>query len=1342
MATLFKKIFGVLLCLGVWVGPALFVGCDDETDATRYEAKVIVEPQLSGNAPFTAQLRVASNAPIDGVYAYRWQFGDGAESTESEPTHRWESAGDYLISVSFDVGGAVVRAEQTIEVLAPADLQVGEINFSPQRASPGQDVEVAFSVRNEGAPALGVYRMLLVLSEQPELTSEAIVLEESLLQDDPTPADSGQRTVRLPQTLPSGEYYFGVAIDPEGKIGDAQRDNNVRFADTPLRVHNPTDSGPDLTICGFSVPALDDLPADQPAVVQLGDQLAVSVCLANIGNRPTASASYAIQLVSEGDPSRVLDLGQRAQIVLGADERETFEDLVDLPVQGAQGDWSIQVVADPEDELAEQREDNNARRRSGLLKLVAPNEIEGVDLAITALSVEGARVRWGQALSGRLTLNNWGDTPVNRAFVVRLFAVPLDGREAIQIGALNLSEFGARAQEHFDVQLTISQRIPEGRYRLRAQVSLGNAIVDVNPSNNERTLQEILELGGVADFDLSVASVRFSPLQVDAGQPLSVQAALSNVGVDPSGSFEVAVVLSADQQLDPQDPVLGQWNLPSIEPGQTTDFEESVEVPRALDQQVERWWVGVWVDPNRRLSGEQIAENNTAIAPTQLEVRGATGGCAEDDLYEPNNARDEAASLTAEHTGEHGLCDGQDWFAVPLQSGEGLHVRATERLGGEALKLWVFDQDGELLAQGEGLFDGARAATILPSAAERTVYLQLTSAQQLQYELQLEAITLTAEANLRPRHLQLSPRIVEPGATVHVRAEALNLGLAQAPPSRASLRLLSEEGNQVSALGELAVGAIEGGAFEAIEQTIELSQALPDGRYIVQLQLDILNQVAEADEQDNRLEAWLDVNAQSACPHDAFEPNYSPFEGEHAEGLAASLSPGSHEDLYACQGQDDWYALELTQGKQLQAEIHFDHAQGDLELTLYGPDGQTHLAQSQGFSDVERIDLPRILTGGRHYLRVFLNPLDGENLANRYTLSLRVDDATACADDAHEPNNTRAEARSLPDGSHDLVLCPSDEDWFRFNLAADNVVSFQVQSEGQGVEMTLFDPTGAQVAADTRRITHQARLSGPYALRFHSDRAQRQPYVLSVMGVNGLDLEVSSVQLSGAVLSPNEGFRVETVVSNLRGESARNVPIRYALAAGAQPSGADLRLHDEVIPLVEGGAQLPLSQRLRVPPQVTPGLYQVMVQIDPQLTLPDLRPDNNYRSAPLEVVAACVDDDDRSNEGPSTAQPLDAELGLYEGVICPFTEDWFVLADVPVGLVGVQLDFAAQAGDLDLYVYGAAVNPLAESATANAPERVDFLHQGGDLLIRVDGFLDAQNEYTLSWTLPAPPEAP
>lgn len=72
-------------------------------------------PSVGTPVEFSAQ---ASDPDLDGqVESYFWTFGDGSEGTGADPTHTYEEAGSYDVTVTVtDDGGRTDSQTQTVEV--------------------------------------------------------------------------------------------------------------------------------------------------------------------------------------------------------------------------------------------------------------------------------------------------------------------------------------------------------------------------------------------------------------------------------------------------------------------------------------------------------------------------------------------------------------------------------------------------------------------------------------------------------------------------------------------------------------------------------------------------------------------------------------------------------------------------------------------------------------------------------------------------------------------------------------------------------------------------------------------------------------------------------------------------------------------------------------------------------------------------------------------------------------------------------------------------------------------------------------------------------------------------
>ena len=462
--------------------------------------------------------------------------------------------------------------------------------------------------------------------------------------------------------------------------------------------------------------------------------------------------------------------------------------------------------------------------------------------------------------------------------------------------------------------------------------------------------------------------------------------------------------------------------------------------------------------------------------------------------------------------------------------------------------------------------------------------------------------------------------------------------------------------------------------------------------------------------------------------------------------VATDINPGAYADLVSCQGDDDWYRLRLDQGQRLRATIEYTQADGDLEIALYPPDGGEPVV-SRGILGRDEVEWPRAQGAGTYFVRVYMVP--GMARSNQYVLTVQVDDADACMDDAFEPNAQRDDASLLPDGPHQLRLCPGDEDWFRFPIPAGNIVSWRLDDGGAQMVMTLYDPDGMQLKQGQERIVHEADRNGMHYIQITSEANEEHLYQLRVTGVSGVDLQFDEMSLSRFEVQPGSDVLARGLISNARGDAAQDVDLKYYLSTDMSRSADDIELFATTIPMVGGADSVAVEHRMSMPnnlgdlpgfgADVLPLNAYVIGVVDPGGRQPDFASENNSIAVPISVRAPCIDDDARTNEGPDTATSLnELTAPLNNLAVCPFTEDWYSVDVSRAGMVTVRIDFEADAGDLDLSVLDARTNEeLSASRTNGSPETVMVdVDAGTTLWIRVDGFDQASNRYTLTWTLP------
>ncbi|MCK6569530.1 PKD domain-containing protein [Myxococcota bacterium] len=1323
----------------------LVSGCGDSSTASPgLTAAIGVTPE-TGNAPTALTFTARHTGALDAEVTFAWDFGDGATGEGKEVEHTFEAAGTYTVRVVVtDTALGTAEATLDVEIAPSADLRVEQVNVGNRNARPGGELVVTGGLANDGAEPIGEWRVAFVLSTDQSLSADDLRLDARPREGGPSgPLESFEVTLTLPEDLASGEYYAGVVADDEGVIGDADRSNNVGWSGFPVDVRNATDTGPDLVLCGLTLPAFEGLRAGDRPQVQQGDQLEVSVCLANLGDEPTLDASVELLLSRDDRPSDDdLVLYQRTELVLGMGQNR-FEEatVVDLPIELELGAWYVLAVADRADVVVEQSEDNNLRASREPVDVVEPGEVEGVDLVVTAFSSSATRAFWGQTFPVELAVVNRGRTPVQRNFVVRIEAEPTDGRAAVTVASLNVGGLPAGETAALDSDVTVTRRIEPGEYCLRAHADPTGSANDANPGNNRRRAG-CLQLGGEPTFDLSVRDVTVDPAEVDAGGRVRVGATIQNLGADPTGPVPVVVVFSADDRVDAADRIVDRFDNEGVTPGTDSVVDRMVEVPLDLDRAVGRWRVAVVADPETRLTGDAVRENNTAFSPTTLVVNGAMGGCAEDEENEENDRAERATPLSPGLYPELGLCDGADWFSVEVPAGAALVVQVEVSelafaAAGTVPSLVVEGMGGIALVTAD-VYERSATAVVEPAAVARTLRLGLTSPVAMPYALEVEVLPGEGAINLRPRGLTVAPAVAAAGAFVNVGLDVVNLGGDPAGPTTAQLTFGPRGDAAGTALATLDVPAVPAGGVVRVEHGVALPAEAVPGPHWVEVALDAGDTVAEASEDDNGARAAVTVAAEGACPADPFEPNRSDRLGDGGRAVAAELGAGTYDGLSVCGSEDDWYAIGLAPGEGLTVEAEFIGAEGDVDLYFFAPDGVTELASSRsGVANIERIEFFGSPQGGVHFLRVVVRPgAGGAAVQTTYDLSVTLDPPGGCEPDAFDPNASEDAAAVVVDGDYVLSLCPGAADWFRFSLVAGNTVSFQARSDAN-LHLRLYDPSGAIVDEDDLTVVWDAEVDGLYLLEVSTVAAVPVGYSLRVRGASGIDLQVTDLEVAPEAASAGDELRVSGAVRNSLGDTLQNVSVRFLLSDDDLPSVNDRELGRLVLPRVGNLDPATFRTRLRLPRDVAPGDRNVIAEVDPERLLGDARRADNALAVPVRIRDACVDDDPRSNEGPATATLVTLEQASVEAVICGYTEDWYRLVVPEAGTLGVALVFDAAAADLDLTVYDAAApgTPvLAASATEASPEALT-IEGPAEVFLRVDGFLDAEGGYALRWTL-------
>lgn len=427
--------------------------------------------------------------------------------------------GQHPVTVTADATGAIdevhddnnANDDLTLDV-APTDpdLVVANIITQPLAPQPGDEVNIQATIQNAG-------------DEAADASTAKLTINGSVITPDATveTLDPGEQAAALwTWNASAGVHELEAEADLADDVPESDEDNNVR--NRTLTV------GPDIAVDGVRL-----IPASPVA----GQSVTLDANVENLG----AGIDGDVTLVATVDGSVVaertldgLDAGESRQIALG-------------PFNATEGDHQITYTADPDDDILEAREDNNA----GQVSVSIPEALP--ELSVIQAELTRSNVSPGDTVRFNATIENTGGDGAD-SFEVEFL---IDGEEVGQ--ARSLPGLGAGERSSVTSGNWTAQ---EGAHTLHVVVDPGEgngSVREADEGNNRHRFS--FAIGP----DLTPIEIQLDPSEPQVGERVTLTATLANAGTQPAGAFDVRIQVGDEAILEDSVAELGPLEETTLE---------------------------------------------------------------------------------------------------------------------------------------------------------------------------------------------------------------------------------------------------------------------------------------------------------------------------------------------------------------------------------------------------------------------------------------------------------------------------------------------------------------------------------------------------------------------------------------------------------------------------------------------------------------------------------------------------------------------------------------------------------------------------------------------------------
>ena len=338
----------------------------------------------------------------------------------------------------------------------------------------------------------------------------------------------------------------------------------------------------------------------------------------------------------------------------------------------------------------------------------------------------------------------------------------------------------------------------------------------------------------------------------------------------------------------------------------------------------------------------------------------------------------------------------------------------------------------------------------------------------------------------------------------------------------------------------------------------------------------------------------------------------------------------------------------------------------------------------------------------------------------------------SCEADEYEANDYSSAPAALSPGAYSASLCSGDLDWFSLSLEAGQslraILSYE-PSLGE-LALELYTPSlskleeGQPNQGSIEVDTYLVQEAGDYLLQVSpASPGERNLYELELEVVDpqagGVDLQIVDLQLPAAI----ELSAPTTITLSLINSGDQPTPDSFTLRGYVR--GEELmeaiEIYESRQPAMNAMEQRSLSLALQVPGAAAGSQLQFEFFVDAEDEIAELSELNNHTlSIPFTVDGTCYDELEPNDTLDSAsfveATPYDAASApLYQDlVVCKADGDFYEFVVANGQRLAIRTEGYDSSADLDLVLWDASGNELADSRGSAGDERIEILSTLGE----------------------------